>query len=217
MGMIFVGPMGTGKTFVAEAFAAESGLTCLKFRNFREKWVGSTESNLEKVLELVDALGYVLLIIDEADRSLSAGDSDDGTNSRVIARLKEFMSDTSHRGRVVMLMMTNRPDKLDVDLKRPGRFDLKIPFFFPETPDERQRILEAQLRRNKVALATGVTLTDAVATSQGYSAAELESVLISAIGRMTDAGREQIHQEDIDQALAYAAWRVEEIEIPISA
>ena len=48
MGIIFVGPMGTGKTFVAEAFAAESGLTCLKFKNFREKWVGSTEGNLER-------------------------------------------------------------------------------------------------------------------------------------------------------------------------
>ncbi|MCA9494289.1 MAG: AAA family ATPase, partial [Myxococcales bacterium] len=36
MGMIFVGPMGTGKTFVAEAFATESGLTCLKLKNFRD-------------------------------------------------------------------------------------------------------------------------------------------------------------------------------------
>ena len=101
-------------------------MTCLTFKNFREKWVGSTEGNLEKILDLVDALGYVLLIIDEADRSLSSGDNDGGTSSRVIARLKEFMSDTSHRGRVVILMMTNRPDKLDVDLKRPGRFDLKM-------------------------------------------------------------------------------------------
>ena len=50
MGMIFVGPMGTGKTFVAESFATESGLTCLKLKNFRDKWVGSTEANLEKVL-----------------------------------------------------------------------------------------------------------------------------------------------------------------------
>ncbi|HNC95985.1 MAG TPA: ATP-binding protein, partial [Myxococcota bacterium] len=94
MGLIFVGPMGTGKTFVAEAFAKESGLTCLKFKNFREKWVGSTESNLEKVLQLVDGLGYALVIIDEADRSLASGETDGGTSSRVIARLKEFMSDT---------------------------------------------------------------------------------------------------------------------------
>ena len=34
MGMLFVGPMGTGKTFIGEAFAGESGLTCIKFKNF---------------------------------------------------------------------------------------------------------------------------------------------------------------------------------------
>ncbi|HMV69646.1 MAG TPA: ATP-binding protein, partial [Myxococcota bacterium] len=182
MGMIFVGPMGTGKTFVAEAFAAECGLTCLKFKNFRDKWVGSTEANLERVLELVDALGYVLLVIDEAERALSTSDSDGGVGSRVIARLKEFMSDTDHRGRVVMLMMTNRPDKLDTDLKRPGRFDLKIPFFFPETAAERARILDAQLRRARVTLEEGATLDPVADHTAGYSAAELEAVVLAALG-----------------------------------
>lgn len=200
MGMIFVGPMGTGKTFVAEAFAAESGLTCLKFKNFRDKWVGSTEANLERVLGLVEALGYVLLIIDEADRALSAGDNDGGVGSRVIARLKEFMSDTSHRGRVVMLMMTNRPDKLDVDLKRPGRFDLKIPFFFPETADERARIFEAQLRRAKVTLAEGLDVNAVAGITEGYSAAELESVVITALGILAQEGGDALTQAQLERA-----------------
>ena len=202
MGMIFVGPMGTGKTFVAEAFAAESGLTCLKFKNFRDKWVGSTEANLERVLELVDALGYVLLIIDEADRSLSAGgDTDGGTSSRVIARLKEFMSDTSHRGRVVILMMTNRPDKLDTDLKRPGRFDLKIPFFFPETDEERELIMRALIRKNKLELKRGVKLAGAVEGTEGYSGAELESVLLTAANIAAENNSDRIGQKDLDQAV----------------
>ena len=203
MGLIFVGPMGTGKTYVAEAFAAESGLTCLKFKNFREKWVGSTEGNLEKILQVVDALGYVLLIIDEADRSLSAGaEGDGGTSSRVIARLKEFMSDTSHRGRVVILLMTNRPDKLDTDLKRPGRFDVKVPFFFPESASERRLILEAQLRKNRLELADGVTLDGAVSGTAGYSAAELEAVLLAAAGNASGADRVTLSQEDLDTAVA---------------
>lgn len=200
MGMIFVGPMGTGKTFVAEAFAAESGLTCLKFKNFREKWVGSTEANLEKILDLVEALGYVLLIIDEADRSLSASEGDSGTSSRVIARLKEFMSDTDHRGRVVILMMTNRPDKLDTDLKRPGRFDLKIPFFFPEVDTERELIFKALVRKNKLILAEGVTWDHAVAASAGYSGAELEAILLAAAGKAAENDRDVIQQIDLDQA-----------------
>ncbi len=201
MGMIFVGPMGTGKTFVAEAFAAESGLTCLKLKNFRDKWVGSTESNLEKVLDLVDALGYVLLIVDEADRSLSAGSgSDGGVNSRVIARLKEYMSDTSHRGRVVILMMTNRPDKLDTDLKRPGRFDVKIPFFFPEEPEEREKILEALVRKNKLDVIEEIDWAVAVENTEGYSGAELESVLITAANLAADDDQTTIGQPHIDQA-----------------
>ena len=132
MGILCVGPMGTGKTFVTKAFAKESGLAAIQLKNFRDKWVGSTEANLEKVLTVIEALGEILVIIDEGDRSLGGGDSDGGVSSRVMARLKEFMSDTSHRGRIIFVMMTNRPDKLDTDMKRPGRFDLKLPFFAPE-------------------------------------------------------------------------------------
>jgi transitional endoplasmic reticulum ATPase len=202
MGMIFVGAMGTGKTYIAEAFAAECGLTCLKFKNFRDRWVGSTESNLEKVLNLVDALGYVLLIIDEADRSLSASDNDGGVGSRVIARLKEFMSDTSHRGRVVMLMMTNRPDKLDTDLKRPGRFDLKIPFFFPESVEERLAVLKASARKNQVPMAPDIAWQPAAEATDGYSAAELEAVVLAAAAKAAEDEDATVTSADVLAATA---------------
>lgn len=203
MGLIFVGPMGTGKTYLAEAFAGESGLTCLKFKNFRDKYVGETEANLEKILSVIDALGYVLLLIDEADRSLgNSPDGDGGTSSRVIARLKEFMSDTSHRGRVVIVMMTNRPDKLDTDLKRPGRFDVKVPFFFPEEDSERKLILEAQLRRKAYPLDGEIDLDPVVEATNGYSAAELEAVLLAAAGFASHDDREEINQADLERAAA---------------
>ncbi|MDX6710127.1 MAG: hypothetical protein QOH96_1143, partial [Blastocatellia bacterium] len=114
MGILFTGPMGTGKTFVAEAFAKECGLTTIKLKNFRSKWVGATEGNLEKILNVIRAIGQVVVIIDEGDRAFgnTDGDGDGGTSSRVIARIKEFMSDTSNRGRILFLVMTNRPDKL---------------------------------------------------------------------------------------------------------
>lgn len=203
MGAIFVGPMGTGKTFVAEAFAASSGLTCLKFKNFREKWVGSTEGNLERILSVVDGLGYALLIIDEADRSLSAGsDGDGGTSSRVIARLKEFMSDTRHRGRVLIVMMTNRPDKLDTDLKRPGRFDLKIPFFFPETTPERAAIGAAIAKRARLTFAADTDWTAFGERTSGYSAAEIEAVVLAAANVSSAADRAEVTAQDLDQACA---------------
>ncbi|WP_386068803.1 ATP-binding protein [Tahibacter sp. UC22_41] len=138
MGLLFVGPMGTGKTFVAKAFVKESGLSAVTLKNFRSKWVGSTEANLEKVLGMVKALGPIILIIDEGDRSFGGAseDSDGGTSSRVIARLKEFMSEPDNRGQVLFILMTNRPDKLDIDIKRAGRIDRKIPFFHPDTAED---------------------------------------------------------------------------------
>ncbi len=151
---------------------------------------------------MVEGLGYVLLILDEADRSMgSATDGDGGTSSRVIARLKEFMSDTSHRGRVVILMMTNRPDKLDVDLKRPGRFDLKIPFFFPEDAPERARIFEALARKNRLGTAPDLELGPAAEATQGYSSAELESVILAASAAAAEEDREVITTADLIRAV----------------
>jgi transitional endoplasmic reticulum ATPase len=156
---LFTGPMGTGKTFVAEAFAKECGLTTIKLKNFRSKWVGATEGNLEKILNVIRAIGQVVVIIDEGDRAFgnTDGEGDGGTSSRVIARIKEFMSDTSNRGRILFLVMTNRPDKLDVDLKRAGRLDRKIPFLYVQTAEEVELVAKALLRKNKIKTEVDVT------------------------------------------------------------
>ena len=83
MGYLLTGRIGTGKTYLVECLAGEIGIPCVELKNFREKWVGSTEGNLEKILQVVDALGYVLLILDEADRSLSSGSEGDGVDTWV--------------------------------------------------------------------------------------------------------------------------------------
>lgn len=192
MGILFTGPMGTGKTFVAEAFAKECGLTTIKLKNFRSKWVGATEGNLEKILNVIKAIGQVIVIIDEGDRAFgnTDGDGDGGTSSRVIARIKEFMSDTSNRGRILFLVMTNRPDKLDVDLKRAGRLDRKIPFLYSQSAEEVEMVAKALLRKNKIK--TDVDLADLKEEFSGklvgYSNADVEAVLLMA---NDDAAREQ--------------------------
>ncbi len=191
MGILFTGPMGTGKTFVAEAFAKECGLTTIKLKNFRSKWVGATEGNLEKILNVIKAIGQVVVIIDEGDRAFGAtdGEGDGGTSSRVIARIKEFMSDTSNRGRILFLVMTNRPDKLDVDLKRAGRLDRKIPFLYAQAPEEVEQIARALLRKNKINTQVELTeIRDGFSTKLvGYSNADIEAVILMA---NDDAARE---------------------------
>lgn len=192
MGLLFTGPMGTGKTFVAEAFARSSGLTAIKLKNFRSKWVGATEGNLEKILSVVKALGNVLVIIDEGDRAFgnNDGDGDGGTSSRVIARIKEFMSDTTNRGRVLFVLMTNRPDKLDIDIKRAGRLDRKIPFFYAQDANEVEPVLMAQLRRHKVAheLELPRDREQTSARLVGYSNADIEALVLAANDRAEAAG-----------------------------
>jgi AAA+ superfamily predicted ATPase len=196
MGLLFTGPMGTGKTFVAEAFVKDSGLTGIKLKNFRSKWVGSTESNLERILGVVQGIGNVIVIIDEADRSFGSGGGDDGeggdggTSSRVVARIKEFMSDTANRGRVLFILMTNRPDKLDIDIKRAGRLDRKIPFLYPQTAEEVERVLEAQIRKHKLKSELEFPRDRAEISEKivGYSNADFEAIALLAHDYAAEVG-----------------------------
>lgn len=202
MGLLFTGPMGTGKTFVAEAFAAESGLTTIKLKNFRSKWVGSTEGNLEKIFGVIQAIGQVVVIVDEVDRAFGTdGDGDGGTSSRVIARLKEFMSDSHNRGRILFVLMTNRPDKLDLDIKRAGRCDRKIPFFYPQTPEQVVEVCAALIRRHKIATTLEFPRDQgAVAPLVGLSNPDIEEVLRLA-ERLAEESGTTMGLETLQQAI----------------
>lgn len=185
MGLLAVGPMGAGKTFVLKAFLKEAGLSAVALKNFRSKWVGSTERNLERVLATVKAMGPIAVLIDEGDRSFGSGGGeggDDGTSSRVIARLKEFMSDTDNRGNVLFILLTNRPDKLDTDIKRPGRLDRKVPFFYAESGLDRSEIVKVLIKRYAFA---GEIDDHALASLceplNGYSNADLEAMVLLAV------------------------------------
>lgn len=187
MGLMFVGAMGCGKTFIAKAFAKSSGLPAVTLKNFRSKWVGSTEANLDKVLSLVKTLGPVIVVIDEGDRAFGGeeGETDGGTSSRIMARLKEFMSDTSNRGRVLFILMTNRPDKLDIDIKRAGRVDVKIPLFYPQTGAEVKPILLSILKRLNI---KSDFQNDLIFDKlKDYSNADIETVCLLAMNNFAES------------------------------
>jgi AAA+ superfamily predicted ATPase len=201
MGYLLCGPVGTGKTFLAECYAGSIGIPCVKLRNFRSKYVGETEGNLEQVLTVLRSLGPVVVIIDEADAALGTRQSegDAGTSSRVFSMIASQMGDTHYRGKIVWMLLTSRPDLLPIDLKRQGRAEVHIPMFYPQDEAEVRDMFVTMARKNKVALAADAV--PPVKADRHLSGADIESVVLLAKRRALSAGRSALQQSDLEEAL----------------
>jgi AAA+ superfamily predicted ATPase len=138
MGYLLCGPVGTGKSFLAQCVSGEIGVPCVMLKNFRSKYVGETEGNLERVLSVLRAMGPVVVVVDEADAALGSreAEGDSGTSSRVFAMIAAQMGDTQYRGKILWMLLTARPDLLPIDLKRQGRAEVHIPLFYPTDEQE---------------------------------------------------------------------------------
>ena len=154
MGYLFCGPVGTGKTYLVECLAGDAGVPVVKLKNFRDRWVGSSEGNLEKIFRLIRALGRCIVFIDEADQTLGKRDSgsgDSGLSGRLYSMIAQEMSDSDNRGRLMWILASSRPDLIEVDLKRPGRVDVKIPLLPTATLAESAALLNTLLKRFGIA------------------------------------------------------------------
>ena len=182
MGYLVAGRIGTGKTYLVQCWAGELGIPCVVFKNFRDRWVGATESNLEKIFAVLKAIGQVLVFVDEADQAAGkreGGDGDSGLSGRVYAMLAKEMSDTRNRGRILWVFATSRPDLLEVDLKRQGRLDVHIPLFAPETPEELTALFKAIAKKLKFPLAEADL--PPLGAHTGLGSNEIEGVLVRAL------------------------------------
>lgn len=158
-GYLICGPVGTGKTFLVECLAGEAQVPVVKLKNFRDKWVGSSEGNLEKIFRFIKALGRCYVFIDEADQTLGkreSGQGDSGLSGRLYSMIAEEMGKNENRGKVIWILASSRPDLIEVDLKRPGRVDIKIPLFPTTTAEESFDLLRALFARR------GLTIPDDV-------------------------------------------------------
>jgi SpoVK/Ycf46/Vps4 family AAA+-type ATPase len=205
MGYLVCGPVGSAKTFLVECFANEIGFPCVKLKNFRSMWVGSTEANLERILKILASLTPVGVIIDEADAALGNRDAsgDSGTQNRVFAQIAAFMGDTRNRGRILWFLITCRPDLLPIDLKRQGRAEEHVPLFYPETPQEYDEIYRVMLK--KLGIRTSVAEASTVAPEGallGLSGSDLEAVLVRATLEAEAAGSAEVLHEHLQRAFA---------------
>jgi len=159
MGYLLCGPVGTGKTYLVECLAGEAGVPVVKLKNFRDRWVGSSEGNLEKIFRLVRALGRCMVFVDEADQTLGrreSGSGDSGLSGRLYSMIAQEMSDTANRGRVAWILASSRPDLIEVDLKRPGRVDVKVPLLPTSSAAESALLVAALAKRYGLVLDAAV-------------------------------------------------------------
>jgi SpoVK/Ycf46/Vps4 family AAA+-type ATPase len=189
MGYLVCGPVGTGKTFLAECYAGSIGIPCVVLKNFRSKYVGETEGNLQQVLTVLRSLGPVVVVVDEADAALGSRqtEGDSGTSARVFSMIASQMGDTRYRGKIIWMLLTSRPDLLPIDLKRQGRAEVHIPLFYPQERAEIRALFEAMARKNKVNLAAGAVPD--VSEDRRLSGSDIESILLSAKRRAAAARR----------------------------
>ena len=203
MGYLVSGPVGTGKTFTITCFAGEIGIPMVKLKNFRSQWQGQTEGNLEKILNLFEAMTPVAVMIDEADAALgdrsSSGDS--GVSSRVFGQIASFMSNTKHRGRIIFFLVTARPDLMPIDLKRQGRAEEHIALFYPTTQEEREELLRVMMKKTKTKFAIDLLPESLTNGDKSLSGADMEALLTRAQFRIAAEGGEptrEILQEVVD-------------------
>jgi SpoVK/Ycf46/Vps4 family AAA+-type ATPase len=136
-GAAVAGAIGSGKTFIFEAVAAELDLPVLVLKNIRSQWFGQTDVIFERLRRVLDALDKVVIFVDEADTQFGRVDANaHETERRLTGKIQAMMSDPQLRGRVLWLLMTARIHLLSPDIRRPGRVgDLIIPVLDPTGED----------------------------------------------------------------------------------
>ena len=202
MGYLLCGPVGTGKSFLAQCVSGEIGVPCVILKNFRSKYVGETEGNLERVLSVLRAMGPVVVVVDEADAALGSREQsgDSGTSSRVFAMIAAQMGDTKYRGRIIWMLLTARPDLLPIDLKRQGRAEVHIPLFYPTDENEIRQMFVILAKK----LGSRVAIEDVpVIPQRGHlSGADIEGMVGRAWRTSLLAGADHITREALAEVVS---------------
>jgi AAA+ superfamily predicted ATPase len=203
MGYLICGPVGTGKSFLAQCVSGEIGAPCVMLKNFRSKYVGETEGNLERVLSVLRAMGPVVVVVDEADAALGGRDQDgdSGTSSRVFGMIASQMGDTKYRGRIIWMLLTARPDLLPIDLKRQGRAEVHIPLFYPTDEGEIRQMFV--ILANKIGSRVSPDDIPAIPQRGHLSGADIEGMVGRAWRKSLLGGKDHITRESLADVVAH--------------
>lgn len=197
-GLLLIGVQGCGKSLSAKAVAAHWSLPLIRLdpSDLYNRYVGESEKNLKRAIRLAESMAPVVLWIDEIEKSLSQEDAEGGPAKRIFATFLGWLQDKKEN--VFVIATANDISKLPPELLRKGRFD---EIFFLDLPDAqaRRRIFEIHLTQRK-RVPERFDLERLVARTDGFSGAEIEQVVVSALytafsrqeGLSTEALEEEI-------------------------
>ncbi len=189
-GVVLLGVQGCGKTLAARLVAATWGLPLLKLEPGRlyDKFIGESEKRLDGALDTSETLAPCVLLIDEVEKGFAAtggSDVDGGLSRRIFGRLLGWLQE--RRSAVFVVATSNDVAALPPELLRKGRFD---EVFFVDLPDEEERreIFSLHLRRRDRDPAA-FDLPRLAKVAQGFSGAEIEQAIVSALYTVFAAGQ----------------------------
>jgi len=178
-GVLLLGVQGCGKSLAAKAVAGGFGvpLVRLDFGTLYNKYHGETERNLRESLRSAELLAPCVLWIDEIEKGLAPGQSDDGVSRRVLGYLLTWMAE--RKANVFLVATANQVRELPAELLRKGRFD---EIFFVDLPvaEARKEIFRIHLSKRNLPL-EAFDMNELVKVSEGFSGAEIEQAIVASL------------------------------------
>ena len=164
------GPPGCGKTLLAKALASQSGVNFISVKGpeLLSKYVGESERALREIFHKARQAAPCMIFFDEIDSLAPArgsGGGDSGVTERVLSQLLTELDGIEELKGVLVLAATNRLDRLDQALLRPGRLR-KIHKFPMPNEEDRKAILAVHLRGKP--LAVTLSLEELAARTEGF-------------------------------------------------
>lgn len=210
-GILLHGPPGTGKTMLLRAVAAETNAHVLTINgpSIISKYLGETESALRDIFTEAKKYQPSIVFMDEIDSLAPSRNSDDAgeVESRIVATLLTLMDGVGDSGRLVVVAATNRPNAIDMALRRPGRFDQEVEIGIPDV-EARNDILKLQFSKmNNRHNLTEEEIFNIASRTHGYVGADLIALCRESVmktiqrGLKTDTNGLKVEVDDVESAL----------------
>ncbi|WP_322920377.1 ATP-binding protein [Nocardioides renjunii] len=191
-GVIFEGPPGTGKTYLARIMAAkaDAALFVVSASELGGRLVGESEGRLQALYDRAASHPIAIVFIDELDGiTHHRGAENAGHADRLVSTFLVNMDGFRAKNNILTIGTTNRIGDIDHALRRPGRFGSEVTFRRPDRSD-RLAVLQASSRSRKT---TGPLSHELLAdVTDGWSAAELEDIWTAAATLTVKARRTRI-------------------------